>query len=290
MRHALISITLSIFAILPFAAQSDAQRASGVDIRDVVEQSFGKLHKDGFAHNCPIYTDSVAARVFQEYGAIFVAAPPVVTPSKCMTDGEADLSAVQAKLNIRTANIGRVAVTLQEPALNALIDARADAARQGLSITPRGGSIASTRSYSQTLDLWRSRFVPALAFWVRKGRIKPAEAAAAREAPIEEQVESVLAWENRGIFFSKDLSKSILYSVAIPGASQHNFSLALDVEQFADTRVRRIMAEHGWFQTVKSDLPHFTYLGLKEADLPANGLRPVMVGTQKFWVPRFDEP
>jgi hypothetical protein len=49
--------------------------------------------------------------------------------------------------------------------------------------------------------------------------------------------------------------------------------------------VRRILARHGWFQTVKSDLPHFTYLGLEEKDLPAHGLRPVVFSKQLFWIP-----
>ena len=44
--------------------------------------------------------------------------------------------------------------------------------------------------------------------------------------------------------------------------------LAFDVNEFDNPRVREILAKHGWFQTVLSDLPHFTYLGLKEKDLP----------------------
>jgi hypothetical protein len=34
-----------------------------------------------------------------------------------------------------------------------------------------------------------------------------------------------------------------------------------------------------------SDLPHFTYLGLRERDLPARGLRRVESAGQTFWVP-----
>ncbi len=107
--------------------------------------------------------------------------------------------------------------------------------------------------------------------------------------PLSEQVRAVLDLEKDGIFFSKDFSKSILYSIAAPGTSQHLAMLALDVEQFADERVRRILARHGWFQTVKSDLPHFTYLGLEEKDLPARGLRPVISGKQLFWIPNVSE-
>ena len=50
-------------------------------------------------------------------------------------------------------------------------------------------------------------------------------------------------------------------------------------------RVREILAKHGWFQTVLSDLPHFTFLGLKEKDLSKNGLKNVEVDGQTFWIP-----
>ena len=65
--------------------------------------------------------------------------------------------------------------------------------------------------------------------------------------------------------------------------------LALDVQQFADARVRRILAKHGWFQTVKSDLPHFTYLGVSEDELPSLGLRREVISGQAFWIPDIKE-
>jgi hypothetical protein len=49
--------------------------------------------------------------------------------------------------------------------------------------------------------------------------------------------------------------------------------------------VRQILAENGWFQTVLSDLPHFTYLGLAERELPDHGLKSVEVNGQNFWIP-----
>jgi hypothetical protein len=109
-----------------------------------------------------------------------------------------------------------------------------------------------------------------------------------RQLPLHEQVKEVLKLEESGIYFSKDFSKSILYSIAAPGTSQHMSMLALDVTQFADARVRQILARHGWFQTVKSDLPHFTYLGVEEKDLPRLGLRQVKSGAQLFWIPNLE--
>ena len=176
-------------------------------------------------------------------------------------------------------------MTLQKAALKALLSAREEATKSGLSITPRGGSEASTRSYSKTVGLWKSRFLPALNHWTSNGKIKREEAAEAMRAPIRKQVEMVLAWEAKGLYFSTDMTKSILYSVAAPGASQHIFMLALDVDQFANKQVRQVLAKHGWFQTVKSDLPHFTYLGVAEKDLPSLGLKSVTVSGQIFWIP-----
>ena len=61
--------------------------------------------------------------------------------------------------------------------------------------------------------------------------------------------------------------------------------LAFDANEFLDQRVREILAAHGWFQTVLSDLPHFTFLGLNEDELPGRGLKRIEVHTQVFWIP-----
>jgi hypothetical protein len=61
--------------------------------------------------------------------------------------------------------------------------------------------------------------------------------------------------------------------------------LALDVSEHADQTVRAILARHGWFQTVILDLPHFTYLGVRAAELPELGVREVKCGNRIFWIP-----
>jgi len=43
----------------------------------------------------------------------------------------------------------------------------------------------------------------------------------------------------------KSLDKSIIYSVAPPGASQHLSMLALDVKEFQNAKVRETLARHG---------------------------------------------
>lgn len=243
---------------------------------------------------CPIDTDAVAKRIFADYGAIFIS-PVVKLPGKCVLDSPAEAERFQVNANPQTDTIGGVQITLQQPAMEALKEARAEAQKAGLSITPRGGSSAAARSYDDTVTFWNSRLLPGLAYWVKQRRITAAEAAEVKRAAVREQVERVLAWEKDGIYFSKDLSKSILYSVAAPGASQHIFMVALDVTQFGDAKVREILARHGWYQTVASDLPHFTYLGVidedpqaREAKLAALGLKKKTIGGQDFWIPDMD--
>jgi hypothetical protein len=176
-------------------------------------------------------------------------------------------------------------VELQPAAMKALLKARATARAEGLDITPRDGAEGARRSYADTVRLWNSRFLPALDHWTKMQRLSSEEADRLRGLQVHEQVAEVLELEKQGIFFSKDLSKSVLYSIAAPGTSQHIAMLAFDINEFLNPRVRAILAEHGWFQTVLSDLPHFTFLGLSEAELPGRGLKSVDVDGQKFWIP-----
>src|SRR4029079_4758438 len=141
------------------------------------------------------------------------------------------------------------------------------------------------RNYDDSVRLWNSRFDPALEYWLAQDRLTAEEVARLRSLPLSQQIAEVLELEKSGIYFSKDLSKSILYSIAEPGASQHIAMLAFDVNEFENQPVREILAKHGLFQTVFSDLPHFTFLGLKEKDLPKHGLRSVEVNGQVFWIP-----
>jgi hypothetical protein len=228
--------------------------------------------------------DAVARRVLAEYGAMFVA-EGVRLPRVCLFDDEDEVARFQREAGWRAEELGGSVIELQPAAMAALLGARAEAQSLGLDITPRGGSEAGRRGFADSLRLWRSRCDPALAHWCAAGRLDDAEAARVRALPVREQVAAVLELEREGIFFSTDFSKSILYSVAAPGASQHLAMLAFDASEFRDERVRRLLARHGWFQTVLSDLPHFTYLGLAEEELPARGLKRVAACEQEFWIP-----
>lgn len=229
--------------------------------------------------------DPVGRRILEDYGAVFVASASVKPPPACIFKSEAEVAKFQEDAKSKSQVIGGARIELQPAAMDALLEAREEAKSSGLDITPRGGAEAARRSYKDTTRLWDTRFLPALSYWMKKGRLTKEEVARLKGLRLPDQVREVLELEKRGIYFSKDFSKSILYSIAAPGTSQHIMMLALDVEQFMNRRVREILARHGWFQTVKSDLPHFTYLGLDETELPARGLRQVTSGSQLFWIP-----
>jgi hypothetical protein len=233
---------------------------------------------------CPP-SDPVARRILEEYGAIFVADKKVIPPPVCMFSNEEQVTKFQDDAGFEAEVIGFDEVELQPEALKKLNKAREDAQKEGLDITPRDGAEAARRNYEDSVRLWNSRFEPALDYWLLQGRLTAEQVARLRSLPLKEQVGEVLQLENDGIYFSKDLSKSILYSIAAPGTSQHIAMLAFDVNEFENPRVREIMAKHGWFQTVLSDLPHFTFLGLKEKDLPKHGLRSIEINGQVFWIP-----
>lgn len=258
---------------------SAASSAFYTELRRALEQR--KLRLENV---CDI-NDPVSRRVLEDYGAMFLADSSVLPPPVCMFTSEAQVLAYQTTVQPTAAVIGGTRIELQPAAMSALQAAREEARASGLDITPRGGSEAARRDYDDTVRLWDTRFLPALRHWSKLGRLTKDQAEHLRSLPLRDQVREVLELEKRGIYFSKDLSKSILYSIAAPGTSQHMALLALDVEQYTDQRVRRILARHGWFQTVKSDLPHFTYLGLEEKDLPGRGLRSMVAGNQLFWIP-----
>jgi hypothetical protein len=228
-------------------------------------------------------TDSVGQRLLKDYGAIFVA-KGVKVPNTVIFKDEAEVTAFQQSAGSTKAVIGGLTVELQPAAMKALQDAIADAAKSNLSIGPRGSDSAK-RTYEHTVTLWASRVDPGLAHWTAAGKITAADAARIRNLSPFEQVPDILTLEDKGLWFSKDLSKSIVYSVAPPGTSQHLLMLALDIAQFENPAVRAIMAKHGWFQTVTSDLPHFTYLGVGESELPKLGLKKVTNANRDFWVP-----
>jgi hypothetical protein len=228
--------------------------------------------------------DPVAARLLPDYGSVFVARGRAVPPDRIIFRNEDEVEKFQRSVEIGVVAFGEIKIELQKAAADHLLKAIETAAVQGLSITPRSAD-SGRRSYADTVGLWLSRVEPALAHWVTTGRL-PLEKAEwiATLSPFE-QVPIVFELESEGLWFAKDLSKSIIYSVAPPGTSQHLSMLAFDVSEFNEPNVREILAEHFWYQTVVSDLPHFTFLGIAGDELPRLGLKQVIHLDREFWVP-----
>ena len=229
--------------------------------------------------------DALERRTLEEYGAMFLAADSVRVPPRCVFTSEEEVQSFQQAAAPRAEQFGGAVVELQPAAMEALVAARVEARRLGLDIGARGGAEAGRRAYADTLRLWESRFLPALAHWCERGRLSESHAGRLRALDSCAQVREVLKLEREEIFFSRDFKKTVFRSVAAPGASQHLSMCAFDVAEFGDATVRALLARHGWFQTVLSDLPHFTYLGLAEEELPAHGLRCAEAHGQTFWVP-----
>ncbi len=229
-------------------------------------------------------TDAIGQRLLEEYGALFVARGGSIPPNTVLFKDESEVSSFQTSLSKAKENIGGFEIELQAAAMKNLKNAIAEAKENNLTITPRGADSAK-RDYSGTVELWASRVNPGLTHWVGKGNLSEAQATKIRALSPFEQVPEIFKLESNGMFFSKDLSKSIVYSVAPPGTSQHLSMLALDVNEHDDSRVREILAKHGWFQTVVSDLPHFTFLGVSENQLDGLGLKRVFDGGRTFWLP-----
>lgn len=261
----------------PEPANKNSARRSGEDF-------FANLPE---GMSVPERADEVSMRLLADYGAMFVARGDAVPPPTIIFADEAATNRWQSSVKTVRVNIGGINIELQAPAMAALMEARSEARKSGLMITPRGTD-AARRSFAQTIELWRSRVNPGLSRWVRAGRLSRDEAARIRALSPAAQVPEILRLEKRGLYFSKDFSKSILYSVAAPGASQHLSMLAFDVSENENADVRSTLARHGWFQTVLSDKPHFTFLGVTEDELPSLGLKKVTNEGRAFWIPKLD--
>lgn len=233
---------------------------------------------------------AVDLRLFAEYGSIFVttATPP---PTVIFRDA-GEVESFQSLLKIRRAAIGDYEIALQSEAMDALIRAASEMNDRAGQITARADD-SGGRSYDDTVRLWARNVSRGLDHWESEGRISAERARAIRDLSPVEQVAVILELEERErLYFGTFLNRSILYSVAAPGASQHLSMLAFDVAEYKDETVERTLNLHGWFRTVPNDLPHFTYLGLREEDLQGVGLKRVSYDYDdrdySFWVPDLD--
>lgn len=229
----------------------------------------------------------VEKRLFAEYGAIFVTA--AMPPPRIMFNDAADVEEFQASLPIARAFFGEHEIELQTEALDTLTQAATDIARRGGSLTARAAD-AGSRSYEDTARLWTRNVTRGLEHWESIGRLSSETAQSILSLRTSEQVAPILDLEDREqLFFGTFFDRSILYSVAAPGASQHLSKLAFDVAEFEKLEVKDVLASYGWYRTVPNDLPHFTYLGRDQVALAAMGLVCIqrIHGDQvyDFWIP-----
>lgn len=227
----------------------------------------------------------VELRLFSEYGAVF--ATTATPPPRLVFSSPAQVEAFQSGLRKRRARVGDYTVELQEEAMEALLAAASEA-----SFSARADD-SGGRSYDDTVRLWIRNVTRGLEHWKSAGRISPERAEQVLSLPAVEQIEPILRMEDEEqLWFGTFLDRSILYSVAAPGASQHLSLLAFDVSPYDDETVERALGRHGWFRTVPNDLPHFTYLGHGPDHLSGAGLKLTerVYGERQygFWVPDLD--
>src|ERR1700730_1507351 len=168
-----------------------------------------KKRKIRIENLCPT-SDSVARRILEDYGAVFIASKKVMPPPVCIFSSEQEVTQFQERAGYTTERIGFDDIELQPEAMKALMKAREEAQKEGLDITPRVGGVAGHRTYADSLELWDTRFLPALDYWLAQGRLTEAEVARLKGLPLHDQIAEVLELEKSGVYFSKDLSKSIL--------------------------------------------------------------------------------
>ena len=235
-------------------------------------------------------TSRIELRLFKEYGAIFIT--QATPPSTIIFADESEVEGFQAGLAILDGAFGEHRIELQASAMETLASAASELAGTGGSITARAAD-AGRRSYEDTVGLWKRNVTRGMQHWSDLGRISRAQANSILEMRPVDQVAEILDLEDREqIYFGTFFDRSILYSVAAPGASQHLSLLAFDVKEYQDESVESVLARHGWFRTVVNDLPHFTYIGRSEDELSGLGLKRVVrvYGDKefRFWIPDLD--
>ncbi len=262
------------------AAQNSSSQNTQVRQKEAKAKFLASL-PPGF--QVPSASDEVATRLLEYYGAVFVARGGTAPPVLEFADEDA-VTKWQASLKTDMVTIGQITVELQSAALGAFTLARVEAQAIKLEITPRG-TYAAKRGYKDTEKLWKFSIGQGLAHWVTAHRLRGEEANRIKGLASAEQVPEVFHLEDHRLFFGGNFSRTILSSLAPPGASQHISMLAIDINEHESAAVRVILAKHGWFQTVLLDTPHFTYLGVSEQELPTLGLHKMKLSGREYWIP-----
>lgn len=183
--------------------------------------------------------------LLRAYGAAFVNPNiEIKLPPKYIFANEQETQEFQATLTMGHVN-GTKDCYLQKPASDALNKARS---LQKIPLKSGYGSGDCTRTFKTNLRFWHKYANNQVLAKVKQGK-----------------------------------ETKILGVVAPPGTSQHLWGLAIDL-RVGSQEQRKALNENGWFQTVYNDVPHWTYVGLTEENLPLFGFKKQVVRGITYWV------
>jgi len=257
-----------------------ASRLNGADVSGVSGKYFDQA--------CPHASNKIARRVLAEYGAMFTASDKIKLPQVCIFSDEVSVRDFQAKLNVTEIDVNGSVIRLQAPAAKSMQTLLQAASALNVSVRPLDGAVAGGRDYADTKRIWLSRVDPALKYWSRRSRIIEEESASFGNLSMQDQIEKIINWEENGLLFGTSRAVSIFTSTAPPGTSQHISLIAFDVAPPVTSMVRTLFNANGWYQTVKGDVAHFTYLGVVESELPKRGLKPALHNGTLYWIPNIE--
>jgi len=181
----------------PLAADGDSQAL----FYEVLRKSL-KKRKTSIESICPS-SDAVSRRVLEDYGAIFLADKKVLPPPVCVFTSDEQVVEFQERAGYTTEFIAYDEVELQPEAMKQLLKARAEAQKENLDITPRDGAEAGRRSFEDSLQLWHTRFQPALDHWLAQGRLTEEQVARLKSLPMRDQIAEVLELERAASISAK---------------------------------------------------------------------------------------
>ena len=218
-------------------------------------------------------------RILNEYGAVYLSvvfnSPAIVKPSKCLFSDEVDLKNFTTSFKISQDKFSFGDYYLQPKAKEAL--EKVFSAAGGYKSVARNCNDTTPTCPGDVNDDWAARtYEQTKCNWLGLGKnLAQCRATQLVWADIEKEVKK------------EGTSKPKMFSVAIPGGSQHHLGLAIDVDKSkCDATCFKVLEQNGWFRTVRFDSFHFTYLGYKESELPGLGLKKVKCNDNiTYWVP-----
>ncbi|MEH2044935.1 D-alanyl-D-alanine carboxypeptidase family protein [Nostoc sp.] len=183
--------------------------------------------------------------LLRSYGAVFVNPDiEIKLPPKDIFANEQETQKFQATLRMGHVD-GTNDCYLQKPAADALNKART---QQHIPLKSGYGSGDCTRTFNTNLKFWNKYANNQVLAKVQQGK-----------------------------------ETKILGLVAPPGTSQHLWGLAIDLH-VGSKEQRKALNQNGWFQTVENDVPHWTYVGLSEENLPLFGFKKKVVQSITYWI------